>query len=189
MRTRLGCILVLLLGCQCISAQSETNLNNGENSLRSANLPAHVRRDIVAAIAKDFADEPKEFPSGSKIALGSWVGFVRLSQTGAPAILVTSGPDDPNNGATGNGEFWLFKRAGDHAVLILKGGGFDASPAKGAYHNGLLDFKSSWNMSCCDGGVEVYRFNGVRYKPSYCYSYSSDEDGKVTEGPRGRCRD
>lgn len=178
-----------MLACCCAFGQSDTNPNSGEVSLSSARLPAQVRNDIVAAIAKDFSDQPKDVASGSKIALGSWVSFVQLSLTGAPAILITAGPDDPYNGATGNGDLWLFRRIGNRAVLVLKGGGAGFTRLRGTYHNGMLDVQTAWNMSCCSGGVEVYRFDGVRYKPSYCYSYATDEDGNMKDGPHGRCRD
>ena len=182
---QLVAFLSLIIFCQCAPAQTDTNTNQA--SLGAAPLPAQVRNDIVAAIAKDFPDQPKEFPSGEQIAMSSWVRFVRLSQTGPAAILISSGPDDPDNGATGNGDFLLFRRHGNRAVIILKGGGFSATPRPGAYHNGMLDIQTAWNMSCCEGGIEVYRFNGVRYKPAYCYSYTEEDEGKLKLGPRGKC--
>jgi len=182
-------LLALGLLSHCALAQSDTNANTGDVSLRTAHLPASVRHDIVAAIAKDFADEPKEFPSGRTIALGSWVSFVQLSRTGPKAILVQGGPQDPDNGATGNADMWLFRRSGDHAVLILRGGGYSFGPAEGrrTYHNGMIDVQTAWNMSCCSGDVEVYRYNGTRYRPAYCHSYEIDDDGSMKSGPRVPC--
>jgi len=180
-------LLLLLIISVVASAQPDTNANTGHASLLTARLPAQVRSDIVATIAKGFSDEPKGFPSGQRIALSSWVSLVRLSQTGPAAILITSGPDDPDNGATGNGDFWLFRRIGNHAVFMLKGGGFSASPRRGAYHNGMLDLQTAWNMSCCEGAIEVYRFDGVRYKAAYCYSYTVDEGDNMKSGPHGKC--
>jgi len=182
-------LLLVIILCRWAPAQPDTNANTGQASLRTAHLPAQVRNDIVTAIAKGFSDQPKEFPSGKRIALTSWVSFVRLSQTGPAVILITSGPDDPGNGATGNGEFWLFRRVGDHAVLIFRGGGFSALPRRSVYHNGMLDLQAAWNMSCCEGAIEVYRFDGVRYRPAYCYSYTVDEDGNMKSGPHGKCND
>jgi hypothetical protein len=186
---RSGWLLFLVIFCRCAPAQSDTNSNTSPPSLKAAHLPAQVRNDIVAAIAEGFQDQPKEFPSGEKIALGSWVSFVRLSQTGPAAILISSGPDDPFNGATGNDEIWLFRRVGDRAVLILRGGGYDPSSVRGPYHYGMLDFQTSWNMGCCGGSTKVYRFDGIRYKAAYCYSYAEDEKSGTKYGPHEKCSD
>jgi hypothetical protein len=184
-----GCVLLLIFCC-CAIAQPDTNANTHQPSLRTAHLLAQTRKDIVAAIAEDFPDQPKESPSGEQIALGSWVSFVRLSKTGPAAILITSGPDDPDNGATGNGDFWLFKRiGGNHAFIILRAGGFSAHPRRGAYHKGMLGFQTATNTSCCQGDIEVFRFDGVRYKLAICFSYTEDKDGKMKYGPHGNCED
>ena len=188
--TRLpGSLLSVVLLCTSVSAQRDRNGATGDASLQTAALPAQLRSDIVAAIARDFADQARGEPSGRAVALGSWVSFPRLSQTGAPAILVSSGPDDPNNGATGNGEVWLFRRVGNHAVLILKGGGYSAAATGKTFHKGMLDFKTAWNLSCCSGSYEVYRYDGARYKPAYCFDYDTDEDGNLKDGPKNRCRE
>ena len=86
-----------------------------------------------------------------------------------------------------SGRLIIFRRVGNHAVLILTGGGFGVKPASNTYHNGMLDLQTAWNMSCCSGGIEVYRFDGHRYKPAYCYSYETDEDGNMKFGPHGKC--
>jgi hypothetical protein len=182
-------LLLLIVWCRCSAMQPDTNAYLKEPSLRAAHLPTQVRNDIVAAIAKDFPDQPDDSPSGREIALTSWVSFVQLTQTSPAAILIRSGPDDPDNGATGNGDFWLFRRAGNHAVLILKAGGFDASPRHGVYHKGMLDLQTAWNLSCCEGGIKVYRFDGVRYQAAYCYSYTTDENGNMKSRPHRKCSD
>jgi hypothetical protein len=154
--------------------------------VRDASLSPSVKKDIVAAIAGQFTALPGE-PDGRTIALGSWVSRLRLSETGPSAIVVHGGPDDYNNGATGNDDIWLFRQIGDHAVLIFSGGGFGLRPASKTRHHGLPDLQTAWNMSCCEGGIEVYRFDGHSYKPTYCFSYTTREDGTMTYGPRGRC--
>ncbi len=158
-----------------------------DRSLAKTHLPAQVRADIVASVARYFTGQSKEEPSGRAIAMDSSVEPIRLSRTGPPSLIVTGGSLDPNNGATGNADQWLFRRVGNHAVLILKGGGFSLGKRGTTYHNGMLDVQTAWNMSCCDGGIEVYRFDGVRYRPAYCMSYTLDEDNNFKEGPRGRC--
>jgi len=181
--------LLTLALCLPLAAQSSPtiNQNTGAFALHDAHLPAQVKSDIVAAIAKRFEKLPGE-PSGRTIALSSWVSSLRLAPSGPPAIVVTGGPDDYANGATGNGDIWLFRRVGNHAVLVLTGGGFNYKALPKTYHNGMLDIQTAWNMSCCEGGVEVYRFNGTRYQPAYCYSYTTDEDGNMTEGAHGACQ-
>ena len=71
----------------------------------------------------------------------------------------------------------------------MKGGGFGYTPKGKTYHNGMRDLQTAWNMSCCSGGIEVYRFNGTRYKPAYCLSYTSDDEGNMKFGPKGHCND
>ena len=186
MRGIAGLLFVCSLSCSA-GAQLTRNLNGDDATLKAAHLSAQIRNDIVAAIEKKFTDQPKESPSGRQIALSSWVSFVRLGQTGPPAILIKSGPDDPNNGATGNGEFWLFRRHGNHAVLILEAGGYSLAPKRHAYHAGYLDVETAWNMSCCEGNLEDYRFNGSRYLPAFCYSYTVNEGGNTKLGKHERC--
>jgi hypothetical protein len=187
---RLTCCTFLLAFCLPLTAQSSptVNQNTGAYALRDAHLPAQVKSDMVAAIAKQFQDDMPGEPTGSTIALSSWVSTMQLARTGPPAIVVTGGPDDYNNGATGNGDIWLFRRVGNHAVLIFTGGGFSVSPeSKTVYHSGMLDIHTAWNMSCCSGGIEVYRFDGHRYKPTYCYDYEINEEGNMKFGPHGKC--
>jgi hypothetical protein len=185
---RLICCTLSLSLCLPLTAQSSPtiNPNSGAYALRDAHLPAQVKSDIVKIVASHFQDMP-DSPSGHTIALSSWVSTMQLARTGPPAIVVSGGPDDYDNGATGNGDIWLFRRVGNHAVLILSGGGFDFKPASKTYHNGMLDLQTAWNMSCCSGGIEVYRFDGHRYKPAYCYGYETDEDGNMKFGPHGKC--
>ena len=171
----------------CFAAGKAQIARVARDQLRYAHIPSPVRNDIVAAIAKDFVEQPKEFPAGGKIALSSRVSFIQLTPVGKKAIVVTGGPDDPDNGATGNGDIWLFRRMGNRAVLILRGGGFGFRATGKIYHNGMLDIQTAWNMSCCDGGIEVYRFDGKRYEGAYCFSYRTDDDGNMTYGPRAPC--
>jgi hypothetical protein len=176
------CCALSLAFCLPLAAQSPP----AGVSLRDAHLPAQVKNDIVAIVAGHFQDMPGS-PSGRTIALSSWVSTIQLSRSGPAAIEIDGGPDDYNNGATGNGEIWIFRRIGNHAFLILSGGGFNLHPVAKAYHNGLLDLQTAWNMSCCNGGIEVYRFDGHRYRPAYCYDYETDDDGNMKFGPHGRC--
>jgi hypothetical protein len=182
--------LLSLALCVPLAAQSTPtiNQNTGAVALRDAHLPAQVKHDIVSIIAGSFQDIPGE-PRSRTIALSSWVSELQLSRTGPAAIMVTGGPDDYANGATGNGDIWLFCRVGNHAFLIFSGGGFTIKPESKTYHNGMLDIHTAWNMSCCNGGIEVYRFDGHQYKPAYCYSYETDEDGNMKFGPHGKCAD
>jgi hypothetical protein len=154
--------------------------------LRDAHLSAQVRNEIAATIANQFQDMPGE-PRARTIALSSWVTRLQLARSGPAAIVVTGGPDDYDNGATGNGDIWLFRQVGNRAVLVFSGGGFDYKPLSKTYHNGMLDLQTAWNMSCCNGSIEVYRFDGHRYKPSYCYDYTTDDDGNMKFGPHQRC--
>lgn len=160
------------------------NQNTGELDLRDAYLPKQVENDIVSIIEKKF-QSPGD-PDGRGIALSSWVSTLQLSRSGPPAIVVTGGPNDPDNGATGNRDIWIFRQVDNHATLIFTGGGFDISPAK-TYHNGMLDLETSWNTGSCCGGNEVYRFDGHQYKSEYCYDYETDDDGNVKFGPHRKC--
>jgi hypothetical protein len=183
----LCCTLTLAL-CLPVTAQSSPTVsqNTGAVALRDAHLPAQEKNDIVAIIAKHFQDMPGS-PSGHTIALSSWVSELHLARSGPPVIEIDGGPDDYDNGATGNGDIWLFRRVGNRAVLIFSGGGFTIKPESNTYHNGMLDIHTAWNMSCCNGGIEVYRFDGHRYKPAYCYDYETDDDGNMKFGPHGKC--
>jgi hypothetical protein len=162
------------------------NQNTGPIALRDAHLPAQVKHDIVSIVGGRFQNIPG-LPAGRTIALSSWVSQLQLALTGPPVIEIDGGPDDYNNGATGNGEIWLFRRVGNHAVLIFSGGGFNLKPESKTYHNGMLDLQTAWNMSCCSGGIEVYRFDGHQYKPAYCYDYETDEDDNIKFGPHKKC--
>jgi len=158
-------------------------------ALRDAQLPRQVKNDIVADIARGFETIPGE-PDGRTIALSSWTSRIRLSPEGPAAVEVDGGPDDYANGATGNGDIWIFRIVGNRASLVFKGGGYSFRVLPKTIHNGLRDVETAWNTSCCDGGIEVYRFDGVRYRPAYCYSYQNDPDtDRMTYGKHERCTD
>lgn len=160
--------------------------SSGPVNLRDSALSREIKGEIAAAIAKQFQTIPGE-PSGRAIAMTSWVSRIRLAGSGPSAIVVSGGPDDYNNGATGNNDIWIFRVNGGHARLVLTSGGFGLRPASKTRHHGLVDLQTGWNMSCCEGGIEVYRFDGERYKPAYCSSYTSDGDGKMAFGPHVCC--
>jgi hypothetical protein len=157
-------------------------------ALRDAQFTRQVKNDIVADISRGFETSPGE-PDGRTIALSSWTSRIRLSPEGPAAIEVDGDPDDYNNGATGNGDIWIFRIVGNHASLVFNGGGFNLSVLPKTSHKGLRDIKTAWNMSCCDGGIEVYRFDGVRYRPAYCYSYQDTDSNRMKFGRHKRCAD
>ena len=159
---------------------------SGPVNLRDSALSSEIKGEIAVAIAKQFQTMPGE-PSGRAIAMTSWVSRIQLAERGPLAIVVNGGPDDYDNGATGNNDLWIFRVSGGHASLVLTGGGFGLRPVSKIHHHGLVDLQTGWNMSCCDGEIEVYRFDGQRYQPAYCYSYTSDENGKMAFGPHVRC--
>jgi hypothetical protein len=183
MKSAAYCLLLLLSSGAAFAAHAD-----GRIVLREARLPQQVKDDIVAVTSKELTDvlfDSKQKPVDA--ALDFWVSFPKLTRTGQQTIEIDA--NELLAGATGNTQIWIFLRVGNHARLIFTGGGSGSSPASTRYHNGLLDVKTAWNMSCCNGGIEVYRFDGRRYRPAYCYGYTRTEDGDLKFGPRTHCDD
>jgi len=152
---------------RCLSAQS---CDPKTADLRHANLPAAIKNDIVAVLAKDVVkDFGKVLSDASKpsdIALSSCASFPKLAQNGR-VILLTPGADYPletGAGSLGNTDMWLFQQVGDHALLIFRGFGSMLPSNSRAYHNGMLDFDFMFTEPHSDSqNLETYRFNGKRY--------------------------
>jgi hypothetical protein len=179
------CLALFFSTSLCIAAQNPCS-GNDETALRSAHLSVPVRNDILMVIEKELKDLDPEVAEPRKLALTSWVSCLELARSGPPAILVTSGPDHPATGATGNHELWLFRKVGSNAELILRDGGATYGPTSMTYHNGMRDFKTWGTMGGGQGGGEVFRFDGRRYLPLYCYK-TSTIDGKLNEGAPEPC--
>ena len=147
-----------------------------------------MRDDILAVLVKELKDLDPEIDNPRDVALQSGVSNIKLAQSGPPVILVISGPNHPATGVTGNHEIWLFRRIGDHAVLLLRSGGAMYGPASKTYHVGMLDFKAYGKMGGGEGSTEVYRFDGKQYRSIYCYHVTWENNGvKEVDGPHKPC--
>lgn len=139
---------------------------------------------VANVVLKEFGRFLTEPPTPQDIALSSCTSFPKLAQSGN-VILLTQGPDYPREpGGASFDAFWLFRQTDSHAVLILTSDNYAGTASK-AYHNGMLDVE----ISAPDvpySGVEhnvIYRFNGKRYVPLYCYKIHDDG----SEGPERPC--
>ena len=180
-------LVLLSLACPISMAQSHDQ-RTAETTLRTAQLTGHMRDDILAVLVKELKDLDPEISNPQDVALESGVSDIKLARTGPPVLLVTSGSDHPATGATGNHEIWLFRRIGNHAVLLLRSGGAMYGPASKTYHFGMLDFKAYGKMGSGEGSTEVFRFEGKRYRSIYCYQVTWENNGvKEVDGPHEPC--
>jgi hypothetical protein len=187
-RITLSLLFVALLS-PCAGAQScdPKNVN-----LRKANLPASVKNDIVTVVAnavvKEFGKFLTDSPTPRDIALSSCTSFPKFAQSGR-VILLVQGPDYPKMAGSPCEDFWLFRQVGGgHAHLILTSGCLQG-PASRSYHNGMLDVEiSAQDTAHSDRGyVVVFRFNGQRYLPLYCYDTDIGKNGDELDGPKHPC--
>jgi hypothetical protein len=177
-------LLVLSLG-QCVKAQSLYSPTAQKITLRDAHIPAQVRDEICAVAMKAF-DYP-DVGVVRKIVLDSSVSYLKLARDGSSAILVEAdGPDAL--GATGNGPIWIFERVGNHAILLLDG--FHSMFAVNhVFHHGMRDFQTFMKAGGSNGFNEVYEFDGIRYRPMYCYKSTLEDNGNWKDGPPQPCPD
>jgi len=177
-----SCLLALTYLSSYASAQPQAVAH--ETALRDIQLPVQVKNDISkVVISDDFDDSVGDDNQQQQLALES---RAQILDVGFSIILVKAGPGNPTSGATGNGSVWIFKRVGNHAVLILSGFGSMVS-VRSESHHGVHDISIYANSSCCEGGVEIYAYNGVKYAPRLCYAVTQNEDGTATDGPPGKC--
>jgi len=177
------CLLLLLSLNQCVSAQSQYSPTAKKITLRDAHIPAQVRDDICAVAMRAFDDPDVE--AVRTIALNSSVSYLKLSRDGSSAILLeAAGPDAL--GATGNGPIWIFKQVGNHAILLLDGfhSMFAVNPV---FHHGMRDIQTFTKAGGGNGLNEVYEFDGTRYRPTYCYKSTQEDNGDWKDGPSHPC--
>lgn len=159
------------------------------NSLRTVRLPTRVKDRIADHLYSTWFQSPSDPPYliPKEDALNFNVTFLDVAKNNQQVILLES--NGTYAGATGNGEMWFFLRSGDNVRLILHTSGFlfDNLPAQ-PYHNGLRDFATGWRLGCCEGGIQVFRFNGTHYVSDHCADYTSDGGDEIKVGPAKPCQ-
>ena len=183
-------IIFFVIALHCPRTSAESCLANTVD-LRQANLPASVKNDIVTVVAnaviKEFGKFLTDSPTPQDIALSSCTSFPKFAQTGR-VILLTQGHDYPKAAGSPCEDFWLFRQVGGQAHLILTSGCLQG-PASRSYHHGMLDVQiSAQDTAHSDSGyVVVFRFNGRRYLPLYCYDTDIGKNGDELDGPKQPC--
>ena len=140
-------------------------------TLKDARLSVQERNDILAVIGNVVP--PSAFPTGHDMdrrdyLLGAFVGSVDLAGNGSRQVAVTFGSDRMMCGATGNCNIWLFSLEYGQAKLILDSNGWGLTVRPETTH-GLRDVVVESHQSAWDTALEVFQFNGARYKQVDCY--------------------
>ena len=90
-----------------------------------------------------------------------------------------------NCSIVGNCQFWLFKKKGNDYQIILKTlpGAVQTFKLKIAKTNGYFDLETKDHGTASSGEIEIYKFDGEKYKMRECYNYDSSnlKDGKLYE--------
>jgi hypothetical protein len=183
MRIVAGLLLLLSLDC-CARAQ-------GSETLGTLHLSEQVRKEIQTYLIKANRDNYTSDAAAKEDVLLSGASLLQLELKGPQAVLI-AGPRE-ECGATGNCPLVIFRQVKGHAVPILPNGFGGLSGQLTTYHHGLLDIATYANSSCCEGGTEVYHFDGKIYRPAFCYSNTVVEQNngetEYKEGPHVRCQD
>jgi hypothetical protein len=90
-----------------------------------------------------------------------------------------------NCAMVGNCQLWLFKRTGKKYKIILQSipAGVQTFRIKTTKTNNFFDIETKDHGDAWSGGIEVYKFNGKKYKVSDCYTYNYSYflNGKIYE--------
>jgi hypothetical protein len=132
--------------------------------LNLAPLGKRARTEIVAAIVRTLMDSAPDRRAARAIALESWTSYPKLSATD-PTIVVTAGPDNPNNGVS-NRQVWVFRLNGRHAELLLEEWTLMCDVDAASYHNGMADLRLRYRVSGGKDTVTTFRFDGSHYRAS-----------------------
>jgi hypothetical protein len=191
MRTRVCLLLLISLSFnRDVTAQSDPGAPAKEVTLRDAHLTDQVRKDIYALVLKDMEGSGEQDTARLKeMTLNLSVIFMKLSKDGSSSILVEGDEGNPlgSTNGIGNEPFWLFRRVGDHAVLVFFTVGQGVS-VKPTFHHGMRDISTGQRMGhSMTFSAEVDEFDGTNYRPAYCYDSSVDEKGKDIKSPRHPC--
>ncbi len=184
-----ACLLLLMSLNQYLSAQSHPSAPVKQITLRDAHLTDQVRKDIYALVLKDMEDSGEDAARLQEMAWNLSVSFMNLSKDGSSSILVEGDEGNPLGSSNGNGNepFWLFRRVGNHAVLVFftVGQGVGVKPTS---HHGMRDISTEQRIGhSMNFPMEVDEFDGSTYRPAYCYDTGVDENGKDVKGPRHPC--
>ena len=167
-----GFLFLMLFSASCRAQEQRL-------SLRDAHLSIPIRREIVSIVAKRLLSEDHH-PTPEADILDFFVEFPHLAQDGSKTIFVAEyGSPNP--------DIWLFKVSGAHVIPILADGGQGHGMWGKGFHHGMRDYQTTWITNMETGATKVLRFDGTRYRPAYCSVYFVDEDGKLKNGPRGKC--
>jgi hypothetical protein len=170
----IGSLFLLMISADCYAQQQRPSI-----PLRDAHLSIPIRREIVSVVAKKLLSEDHH-PTPEADILDFFVEYPHLAQDGSKTILVEE-PSNPNP------DIWLFSVSGAHVIPILADGGQGYGAWGKGFHHGMRDFQTTWITNMETGATKVLRFDGARYRPAYCSVYFVDEDGKLKNGPRGKC--
>jgi hypothetical protein len=167
MKSKLVCLILPLFALHLVplDAQPRPGLQACDAQavpLNLAPLGNKARNDIVAAITRTLRDSAPDRGVARAIALESWASYPKLSATDR-TIVVTAGPDNPNNGVS-NRQIWVFRLVGRHAELLVEDWTLmcDFDPA--SYHNGLADLRLRYNVSGGRNSVTTFQFDGKHYQ-------------------------
>jgi hypothetical protein len=84
----------------------------------------------------------------------------------------------------GNCSFTVFRKKGESYEIILEseGGAVQTFKLERTKSNGYFDLKTTAHGDAWSGGIEIYKFDGAKYKVAECfnYDYAALVDGKRT---------
>ena len=167
MKLTLVCLIVALCSVAGADAQPSPALRSCDAQavpLNLAPLGKRARNEIVAAIVRTLMDSAPDRRAARTIALESWTSYPKLSAT-EPTVIVTAGPDNPNNGVS-NRQVWVFRLMGRHAQLLLEDWSLMCDVDGASYHNGMADLRLRYRVSGARDTVTTFRFDGRHYRPS-----------------------
>ena len=148
-------------------------------SLANAPLTDAERSQIIEVIddktihdSFSSAEREKE----REAVLRARVGWIMLAGTGSEQLVVR-GTSPLFCGATGNCSFWIFARESERLRLLLRTGG-SVFIVSANSSQGFHDIVTGWHVSAFETGFGLYRWDGLRYNQSDCYSVQFAADDR-----------
>jgi hypothetical protein len=118
---------------------------------------------------------------------GTWFSYFRFEPT-----LIDVNGDGKNELAirnycapVGNCQFWIFKKKGSsyETILPAKDNSVQTFKLRRNKTNNFFDIETKSHGDAWSGGMDIYKFDGRKYKLSECYEYNYSylKDGKLHE--------
>jgi hypothetical protein len=147
---------------------------------QSKELSASERAALTRALTSYVPRNVQSDQELQDFATRTQIKVVHLDGNNSMEIAV-QGVDNQSCSPTGNCEFWVLRRRGNHYSVILHRGATQTFTIQPTATNGFHDLVLVQHGSATEQGLRLYRFDGSQYRSVACYdaNWAVLQNGKV----------